>query len=155
MSYEEVLAKPRFQAYQHYSYLTKLRQYRRRVRAFLITPIYKICLKFVQKHHRFIQKQKYKQTRGYTSDYDWQVLRLAVFKRDNFVCQICANPVSFYSYKNDGTEYVPSDQAEVDHIKRASRGGTSDISNLRTVCRHCHDYKDVRYKTGMPVPKKK
>lgn len=49
--------------------------------------------------------------------------RFAVFRRDDFTCQICG-----------GTE----GELTVDHIVPVSKGGTDEMSNFRTACRRCN-----------------
>jgi 5-methylcytosine-specific restriction endonuclease McrA len=49
-----------------------------------------------------------------------------VLEGDNYCCRIC------FSKKN----------LDVDHIKKRSQGGGDEISNLRTLCRKCHNQED-------------
>lgn len=54
-------------------------------------------------------------------------MRITVFRRDNFSCQICGrNP------PNHGVTI------EVDHIFPISKGGENDIGNLETLCQDCN-----------------
>lgn len=53
-------------------------------------------------------------------------LRYDVLKRDNFKCQICG------ATQKDGVTL------QVDHIVPVSKGGTSVIENLRTLCSRCN-----------------
>ena len=55
-------------------------------------------------------------------------LREAIKKRDNYTCCICGNSV----YKE------PNLLLEVDHIIPVSKGGTSEASNLQTLCWRCN-----------------
>jgi len=58
-------------------------------------------------------------------------LRWDVLKRDDYGCVVCgARP--------------PDVQLEVDHILAVSRGGTNDLTNLRTLCRPCNQGKRDR-----------
>lgn len=57
------------------------------------------------------------------ADVRWQV-----WERDNFTCQEC------------GTRQHLS----VDHILAESKGGTMDLSNLRTLCKPCNSRKGAR-----------
>lgn len=57
-------------------------------------------------------------------------IRLAVFMRDNYTCQIC-------NYKN-GQENSQDKILTIDHIIPISLGGTSIISNLNTLCMECN-----------------
>ena len=47
-------------------------------------------------------------------------------RRDQFRCQICG------ARAEDGA------RLHVDHINPVSKGGTSDMSNLRTLCDRCN-----------------
>lgn len=53
-------------------------------------------------------------------------LRMAIFERDNFSCQICNKT------KEDGVKL------EVDHIKPYSEGGKTNYNNGRVVCSTCN-----------------
>ena len=53
-------------------------------------------------------------------------LRYEVLKRDNFRCQICG------STQADGVKL------HVDHIMPVSKGGKTEMSNLRTLCDRCN-----------------
>ena len=53
-------------------------------------------------------------------------LRYDILKRDNFRCQICG------ACANDGVKL------HVDHIIPVSKGGLTEISNLRTLCDRCN-----------------
>lgn len=57
-------------------------------------------------------------------------LRYAVFKRDKFRCVICGRDSS-------ETKLV------IDHIKPVVKGGTNNISNLRTLCTACNHGKMI------------
>lgn len=52
-------------------------------------------------------------------------LRFDVFRRDKFVCQYCG-------------ACGPDVELEVDHIIPVSRGGTDEMSNLKTACFNCN-----------------
>lgn len=56
----------------------------------------------------------------------WRHIRTAVFRRDDYLCQVC---------KAQG---IMRPGNEVDHIKPRSQGGTEDMKNLQTICRQCH-----------------
>lgn len=60
-------------------------------------------------------------------------LRYNVMKRDHFRCVLCGRSA------RDGTEL------EVDHIKPVSKGGLTEMSNLRTLCKDCNRGKRDRY----------
>jgi len=58
-------------------------------------------------------------------------LRFDVFRRDKFVCQYCG-------------ACGPNVELEVDHIIPISRGGTDEMSNLKTTCFDCNRGKGDR-----------
>jgi 5-methylcytosine-specific restriction endonuclease McrA len=60
-------------------------------------------------------------------------IREEVLKRDNFTCKLCGK---------SGKDYPPD--LHIDHIKPVSRGGTSDKSNLQTLCQKCNIRKSNR-----------
>jgi len=53
----------------------------------------------------------------------WKVIRLRIFRRDNYVCRYCNQPVP---------------NPECDHVVPVSRGGGHDDSNLVTACQPCN-----------------
>lgn len=57
-------------------------------------------------------------------------LRYAIFKKDRFRCVICGR-------NSSETKLV------VDHIKPVVKGGTNNISNLRTLCTACNHGKKI------------
>lgn len=57
----------------------------------------------------------------------WADLRIAVFKRDGFVCCYCGDDVS--------------DDPQCDHVLPISRGGQNSLDNLVTACRPCNSSK--------------
>lgn len=56
----------------------------------------------------------------------WYEIMKTVFKRDDYTCRYCG--------KKGGI-------LEVDHIVPFSKGGSDDLSNLATSCRHCNRQK--------------
>lgn len=60
-------------------------------------------------------------------------MRYDVIKRDSFKCVLCGRGGS------DGVTL------EVDHIIPVSRGGRTEMSNLRTLCRDCNRGKGAKY----------
>lgn len=60
---------------------------------------------------------------------EWKALRAAVFARDDYTCQYCgARAVSL----------------ECDHAVPVSRGGSSELGNLKTSCRPCNRRKATK-----------
>ena len=53
-------------------------------------------------------------------------LRYDVLKRDNYTCQICGSTAA------DGVKL------EIDHIIPVSKGGKTELSNLRVLCDRCN-----------------
>lgn len=68
--------------------------------------------------------------RGYGSA--WDKLRLVVLRRDNYLCQPCAE-------RGDVTA-----GRDVDHKVNKSQGGTDDLANLQTICPACHRAKTAQ-----------
>lgn len=66
----------------------------------------------------------------------WKVLRMKVYIRDNFECQICGITC---------TKRIDNTQIQCDHIIKESDGGIHDMSNLWTLCKGCHTRKDRNY----------
>ncbi len=60
---------------------------------------------------------------------DWDSRRKEVYRRDNYTCQNC------------GVKGGPKGGAELHahHIVPKSKGGTHQLSNLKTVCSQCHN----------------
>lgn len=71
-----------------------------------------------EEHHRAFVAQQ----RRLMSD----SLRYDVLRRDNFRCQICG------ATQEDGVKL------HVDHIVPVSRGGRTEMGNLRTLCERCN-----------------
>lgn len=62
--------------------------------------------------------------RGYCSQ-GWKAARREVLLRDNYQCQMCG-------------AVVHGKRAHVDHIVPKAKGGSDEVSNLRTLCVSCH-----------------
>ena len=61
-------------------------------------------------------------------DSKWRALKAKVIQRDDHACVLCGS-------KSNLT---------VDHIKELSFGGTNAMSNLRTLCKECHEQRHNR-----------
>ena len=59
----------------------------------------------------------------------WYKARMIALRRDNFICVFCGS----------------NEDLEVDHIQPRKKGGSDDLSNLRTLCHKCH----MRYVHGV------
>lgn len=59
-------------------------------------------------------------------------VRISVFKRDHYTCQICGGT------KSDGI------MLHVDHMIPVSKGGKTEINNLQTLCDRCNSGKSNR-----------
>jgi len=68
-----------------------------------------------------------RQQRGYGAA--WERLRLVVLRRDAGLCQPCLSAGRITL------------AVAVDHIKNKASGGTDDLTNLRAICKDCHDAK--------------
>jgi 5-methylcytosine-specific restriction enzyme A len=84
---------------------------------------------YCQKHQRQAWQSSGRDTnasaaeRGYGSD--WRAIRGRVLARDKFTCQICG----------------AHNANNVDHIRPKHLDGTDEESNLRTLCKDCHQVK--------------
>ena len=54
---------------------------------------------------------------------EWQLLRAATLRRDNYVCQYCGKAAS-----------------QADHILPRSKSGSDDLSNLVACCKDCNSF---------------
>jgi rRNA maturation protein Nop10 len=61
-----------------------------------------------------------------------QKLKYQVWKRDNWICQICFEPID-----ENASRYDPLSRS-VDHIIERANGGTNDIDNLRAAHLKCN-----------------
>ena len=84
----------------------------------------------INKNHA---KEVYKNTAQYQRSLMSPSLRYNVMRRDGFRCVICGRKAS------DGV------QLHVDHIKPVSKGGKTELSNLRTLCQDCNIGKGAKY----------
>jgi 5-methylcytosine-specific restriction protein A len=64
----------------------------------------------------------------------WRRLRLRVFRRDRWKCQLCG----FVDRTRTGAGL------HCDHIRPRSKGGSDELSNLRTLCSGCNLSKGAR-----------
>lgn len=63
---------------------------------------------------------------------DWAALSKACKQRDNFTCRFCG-----YNQKtSQGYRYL-----HADHIIPLTKNGKNKLSNLRTLCQDCHEYR--------------
>ena len=60
-------------------------------------------------------------------------LRYEVLKRDGFRCTIC------------GATAADGIKLHIDHIKPVSKGGKTEMNNLRTLCERCNMGKGAKY----------
>lgn len=79
------------------------------------------------------KQNDYAQSREYQRSLMTSALRYSVLKRDQFRCQIC------------GASAADGVKLEVDHIMPVSKGGKTEMSNLRTLCERCNRGKRDRY----------
>lgn len=79
------------------------------------------------------QREIHRQTAQYQRGLMTDSLRYDVMKRDKFMCVICG------ATAQDGAKL------HVDHILPVSKGGKTEINNLRTLCDHCNFGKKSKY----------
>lgn len=84
-----------------------------------------------------IRYEEYKKTEEYRRKEErskvTQSLRYDIMRRDGFRCRLCGRSA------DSGVEL------EVDHIIPISKGGTSSMDNLQTLCRDCNRGKGAKY----------
>ncbi len=85
----------------------------------------------------------------------------AIFKRDNWQCQHCkcfANDYRSLHIPSGHKLYLMKDSVKkfltVDHIIPLSNGGTSDRSNLQTLCNNCNRDKDSKHENAFLLRRK-
>lgn len=82
------------------------------------------------------------QAKSFYNSKEWKEKRLSILKRDNYECQDC---------KQKGKLTTSYDAVlEIDHIKELKEYPELKLedSNLRTLCRTCHNIKHNRFFTG-------
>ena len=79
------------------------------------------------------KRTEYEQSARYQRELMSDSLRYDVLKRDNYTCRIC------------GATAAEGAKLEVDHIKPVSKGGTTTMDNLQTLCRRCNRGKSAKY----------
>lgn len=60
---------------------------------------------------------------------DWDSRRRRVYTRDDYTCQNCGS----------GGGYQGDTELHAHHIVPISKGGSDDLTNLKTLCKGCHD----------------
>lgn len=60
---------------------------------------------------------------------DWENRRKQVYERDGYTCQECGALGGSWG----------SNELHAHHIQPISRGGSHDLSNLKTLCKDCHE----------------
>lgn len=60
---------------------------------------------------------------------EWRSLRELVFRRDNYTCQYCG---------------VSGVSLQCDHVIPISKGGSNELSNLKTACKKCNASKHAK-----------
>ena len=85
------------------------------------------------KYYEACNAIKYKNTANYQRKLVTPSLRYDVMKRDGFKCVICG------ATAHDGVKL------HVDHILPVSKGGKTEIWNLRTLCDSCNLGKSDKY----------
>lgn len=89
-------------------------------------PLSEIEKAIEKKEHNHLQQVLYKASTQYERSRMTPTLRYAVMQRDRFRCQICG------ASQEDGV------RLHVDHIFPISKGGKTEMANLRTLCETCN-----------------
>ena len=63
---------------------------------------------------------------------DWDTRRRRVYRRDDYTCANCG-------VKGGGDHDAESVELHAHHIVPISKGGSHEVSNLKTLCRRCHN----------------
>ena len=84
-------------------------------------------------YKRIYDAEIYESTRNRERELMTPSLRYSIMKRDNFRCVLCG------ATSEDGAKL------HVDHIIPVSKGGKTEISNLRTLCSTCNLGKSAKY----------
>lgn len=74
-------------------------------------------------------------------------VRRLVFERDKLTCQACGivgRKVKRHSHGHGYYTDIPEVYLSVDHIQHASKGGTSTMENLRTLCTTCNTERSIK-----------
>lgn len=79
----------------------------------------------------------------------WKNKRLEILKRDNYECQWCKEEGKVTSYSHT--------ILEIDHIKELEEYPELALenSNLRTLCKSCHNKRHERFQFAKPTKKNK
>lgn len=78
--------------------------------------------KSVTKKPAVVAKVRRTSEQAYGERWDWMATREKVIARDGHVCRKCPS----------------RENLQVDHIRPVSKGGTTTMSNLWTLCADCH-----------------
>ena len=84
-------------------------------------------------YNEAIERKEHEKTAKYQREIMTPSLRYDVMKRDGFRCVLC------------GAEAKDGIKLHVDHIIPVSKGGKTEISNLRTLCDRCNMGKGAKY----------
>lgn len=94
---------------------------------------------------RRIQRQQYSDIRRMVSSLtgDGRRARYAVFKRDNWVCQICGEPT------DRAVKWPHPMYPTIDHIIPVSKGGRHEVENLQCAHARCNVRKQATMPSGI------
>lgn len=98
---------------------------------------------FWQRHEEFYPG-------GSSQSPEWRKIQRQILGRDHYRCVKCGRSGRFPKRKR-GQPFKRSGPfvgLDVHHIKPLSRGGTNDLANLETLCRHCHETTHGRHLKG-------
>lgn len=88
---------------------------------------YKFSPEMILQYSKQIEDvEKYKQSARYQRSLMTDSLRYDVMKRDGFRCVLC------------GARAMDGVKLHVDHIRPVSKGGKTELPNLRTLCERCN-----------------
>ena len=86
-------------------------------------------------YDEYMQEEKRKASKEYQRRKMTDALRHQILQRDGFRCQLCG--------KSAQTD--PTVELEVDHLYPVSKGGKTEPTNLRTLCKACNRGKRDKY----------
>lgn len=96
----------------------------------------------------YIQAQKKKAKLGVSAT-QWRNLRWKVIKRDGRKCGLCKRYCVERTRR--GPDLARDNDLTIDHVIPVSKGGETDLANLRVLCRKCNHALGIQ--AYAPTPK--